>query len=178
MYVSEDFFVREELLKHYHDDLLAKHFDVDKINKLLDCKYYWKSIIKDVKEYINTCNICQRVKMKLCLLYDELRLLFQLTNFWKEITMNFITNLSLSKWKEVMYDLILVIVNHYMKIMYYLSMKKTWTVVKLAELFFKEVTLRYEILNDIIINKNTLFINAFWSEIYFQAKMKFHAKMK
>ncbi len=40
LYVSEDFSVREELLKHHHDDSLARHFDADKINELLDCKYY------------------------------------------------------------------------------------------------------------------------------------------
>jgi len=40
LYVLKDLSVREELLKHYHDDLLAKHFDADKISELLDCKYY------------------------------------------------------------------------------------------------------------------------------------------
>jgi len=60
-----------------------------------------------------------------------------------------------------MYDLILMIVDHYMKMMHYLSMKKILTVVKLAELFFEKVTLRYKILNNIIINKDNLFINAF-----------------
>ncbi len=172
LYVSEDLSVRKELLKRHHDDLLAKHFDADKISELLDCKYYWKSMIKNVKEYINTCDICQRVKMKHHLSYDELRLLSQLTNLWKEITMNFITDLSSSKWKEVVYDSILVIVNHYMKMTRYLSMKKTLTVVKLAELFFEKIALKYEISNDIIINKDTLFISVFWSEVCFHTKMK------
>ena len=58
LYVSEDISVRKELLKHYYDDFLTRHFNVDKINKLLNCKYYWKNMIKDVKKYINTCNIC------------------------------------------------------------------------------------------------------------------------
>jgi len=60
-----------------------------------------------------------------------------------------------------MYDLIFMIVNHYMKMMHYLFMKKTLTVVELAELFFEKIVLKYEILNDIIIDKNSLFINAF-----------------
>jgi hypothetical protein len=60
-----------------------------------------------------------------------------------------------------MYDLILMIVDHYIKMMHYLSTKKILTVVKLAELFFEEVALKYEMLNDIIIDKNSLFINAF-----------------
>jgi len=59
------------------------------------------------------------------------------------------------------YDLILMIVDHYIKIMHYLSIKKILTAVKLAELFFKEVALKYEMLNDIIIDRNNLFINVF-----------------
>ncbi len=154
LYVSENFSLKEELLKHHHDDLLARHFDADKISELLNCKYYWKSMIKNVKEYINTCDICQRVKMKRHLSYDELRSLFQLTDSWKEITMNFITDLSSSKWKEVMYDLIFVIVNYYMKMTRYLFTKKTLTVVKLTELFFEKIVLKYEILNDIVRNQH------------------------
>ncbi len=172
LYVSEDLSVREKLLKRHHDNSLAKHFDADKISELLDCKYYWKSMIKDVKKYIDTCNICQKMKMKCHLSYDKLKSLSRFTNSWKEITMNFITNLSFSKWKEVVYDLILVIVNHYMKMTRYLSMKKTLTIVELAKLFFKQIALRYEVLNDIIINKDNLFINAFWSEVCYHVKMK------
>ncbi len=64
LYVSEDFSIKEELLKCHNNNFLAKHFDANKINELLNCKYYWKSIIKNVKKYINTCNIYQKVKMK------------------------------------------------------------------------------------------------------------------
>ncbi len=60
-----------------------------------------------------------------------------------------------------MYDLILVIIDYYMKMTCYLSIKKTLTVIKLAKLFFEKIALRYEILNDIIIDKDSLFINVF-----------------
>jgi len=54
-----------------------------------------------------------------------------------------------------------MIVNYYMKMMRYLSIKKILTVVKLAELFFEQIALKYEISNDIIIDRDNLFINAF-----------------
>ncbi len=56
--------------------------------------------------------------------------------------------------------------------MHYLFTKKTLTIIKLAELFFEKIALRYEISSDIIIDKDSLFINAFWSEICFHMKMK------
>ena len=60
-----------------------------------------------------------------------------------------------------MYDSILVIVDHYMKMTYYLFIKKILTVIKLTEFFFEKIALKYEISNDIVINKDSLFINAF-----------------
>ncbi len=121
---------------------------------------------------MNTCDICQRVKIKRHLSYDELRSLSRLTNSWKEITMNFITDLSSSKWKQVVYDSILVIVDHYMKMTRYLSTKKTLTVIKLAELFFEKIALRYETSSDIVIDRDSLFISAFWSKICYHVKVK------
>ena len=43
----------------------------------------------------------------------------------------------------------------------YLFIKKTLTIVKLTKLFFKQIALKYEISNDIVIDRNNLFINAF-----------------
>jgi len=63
--------------------------------------------------------------------------------------------------KKVVYDSILVIVDCYMKMTRYLFMKKTLTVVELAKLFFEKIALRYEISNDIIIDRDSLFISAF-----------------
>ncbi len=86
--------------------------------------------------------------------------------------MNFITDLSSSKWKQVVYDSILVIVDHYMKMTRYLSTKKTLTVIKLAELFFEKIALRYETSSDIVIDRDSLFISAFWSKICYHVKVK------
>jgi len=59
------------------------------------------------------------------------------------------------------YDLILMIVNYYIKMIHHFLIKKTLTVVKLTKLFFKKVVLKYKVSNDIIIDRNNLFINVF-----------------
>ena len=40
LYVLEETFVREELLRRHYNDLLTKYFDVDKTLKLMTRKYY------------------------------------------------------------------------------------------------------------------------------------------
>ena len=58
LYVLEETFVREELLRRHYNDLLTEYFDVDKTLKLMIRKYYWDSIKTDVKSYVNTCDVC------------------------------------------------------------------------------------------------------------------------
>ncbi len=106
----------------------------------------------------------------------RLQVIFYLREFCSLDTNSIESLMSQSNWCHknvwIYYYLILVIVDYYMKMTRYLFIKKTLTVVKLTELFFKKIALRYEISNDIIINKNSLFINAFWSKICYHVKVK------
>ena len=111
LYVPKEASVCKELLRRHYDDPLAGHFGVNKTSELMGQKYYWSSMKADVKEYVDTCNICKRVKVKRHRLYGELNALPQPTGSWKEITMDFITDLPPSKRKSNVYDAILVVVN-------------------------------------------------------------------
>ncbi len=57
-YVFEKKFLRIELLKRHHDDILTNYFDVKKTIKLFNKKYHWSKMIKYVKFYIKICDIC------------------------------------------------------------------------------------------------------------------------
>ena len=72
VYVSEKESVRAELLKLHHNDVLAEHFSVKRTLKLLTQKYYWIDMYADVKEYVTSCDICQRVKVSQYHLYSEM----------------------------------------------------------------------------------------------------------
>ena len=57
LYISNKTSIREELLKRYHDNLLAGHFEVAKIIELISRKYFWESIKADIKKYMNIYNV-------------------------------------------------------------------------------------------------------------------------
>ena len=48
--------IQEDLLKQIHDDM--GHMSI----QLLDRKYFWPRLYKEVTNYINSCVICQRVR--------------------------------------------------------------------------------------------------------------------
>ena len=172
LYVPEEASVREELLKRHHDDPLAGHFGVDKTLELMGRKYYWDSIKADVKSYVDSCDICQRKKVKRHRPYGELSALPQPSGPWKEITMDFITDLPPSRRKGHVYDAILVVVDRYTKMVRYLPTTKKINAPELEELLMQEVFLRFGAPEGIVTDRGSVFTSAFWSQVCYQMKMK------
>ena len=66
--------------------------------------------------------------------------------------MDFITGLLLNKHQYNVYNFILVIINRYIKLVYYFVIIKNINIMILINLFFKKVILHYNILDSIINN--------------------------
>ena len=58
LYVLKEKSLKAELLKHYYNNVLAEYFEVERTLKLIDHKYYWSDMSKDIKNYIFLYNIC------------------------------------------------------------------------------------------------------------------------
>jgi len=86
--------------------------------------------------------------------------------------MNIIIDLSSCKWDNSVYNAILMIVDCYIKITKYISTSKTLTAVELANIFFKKIICQYDISKEIVLNRDSIFISSYWSEIYYQIKIK------
>ena len=122
--------------------------------------------------YVKIYNVCQRIKVLRHKLYKKLSFLSILKVSWKKIFMNFIIDLFLSKRDNVVYDLILIIINKYIKMIKYLSINIKINVSKLTNVFFEKIVLHFDMLTDIINDKDFLFINIFWSTFCYHAKIK------
>ena len=60
-----------------------------------------------------------------------------------------------------MYNLILIIMNRYIKIIKYIFIIVKIVVVTLTKMFFKKIVLRFDFFNDIMNDKKFVFINVF-----------------
>jgi hypothetical protein len=92
-----------------------------------------------------------------------MRLLKVLTGAWKSIILDFIIKLLLSKeaLTGVTYNLILVITNRLIKYAYFIPYKENLTVEELVYIFNRNIITNYEILKEIISNRDKLFISNF-----------------
>ena len=66
-----------------------------------------------------------------------------------------------SKKRDVVYDLILMIIDRYIKMIKYVSIIKKIDIAKLMKIFFKKIILRFDMSNKIINNRKLVFTNAF-----------------
>ena len=82
-----------ELIRKYHDNLLAGHFEIEKIQDLFSRKYYWPTLHHDVKDYVKGYNICRALKAVCHKLYKDLQSLLMPTYCWKDLFMDFVTDL-------------------------------------------------------------------------------------
>ena len=58
VYVLKEELVRAKLLKLHYNDVLVRHFSVERTLELLTQKYYWIDMHADVKEYVASYDIC------------------------------------------------------------------------------------------------------------------------
>ena len=75
--------------------------------------------------------------------------------------MDFITNLLPSKYRNYVYNIILVVVNKYIKMLCYILTIKKINAIKLTKLFFTEITLKFGTLDSIIIDRESIFTSTF-----------------
>ena len=64
-----------ELISWHHNNPLAKHFGFDKTKELIDRKYYWLSLRKDVEAYVKGCDVYLALKAVGHKLYRDLQAL-------------------------------------------------------------------------------------------------------
>ena len=54
--------MRENIIRELHSSVLARHFGKDKILALIEDKYYWPKIKRDITRHVARCRICQMAK--------------------------------------------------------------------------------------------------------------------
>ena len=139
--------------------------------------YYFLKMRRQIVETIRKCDICVKIKHNQHKFYESLKNSSTSDRAWKSIALDFI--IKLLKFKEkitkAIYDFILIIVNRLIKYNYFLSYKEESTAKDLIYTFFKTIIANYELSDEIISNKDKLFISKFWKSLIDQ--LKIHHKL-
>ena len=152
------------LISRNHNNLLAVHFCIKKKRELVVQKYYWSLLCHNIENYVKGCDICFALKAVSHKSYGDLQSLLMPTYRWKDLSIDFITDLPiLTDWKGDSYDSIFIIVNRLTKMVYYKPVKVTIHAPGLAEVIINVVMRHYGLLDSIVTDRGLVFTSKIWS---------------
>ena len=155
--------LREQLLHEHHDVATAGHLGVDKTLASLQRLFYWPGMHASVREYVTTCESCQRNKPSHALKAGKLQPLPPPATPWESISMDFITGLPAT---AAGYDAILTFVDRFTKQSHFIPTTTTCSAVDAASLFIREIYRHHGLPTSIVSDRDARFTSRFWQTVF------------
>jgi transposase InsO family protein len=165
VYVPNDPATRAGIMRLNHDDpWQGGHFGHEKTQAMIMRYYYWPRIRADINEYIDTCDVCQRMKVPRHKPYGLLAPLPIPKGPWEDISLDFIVGLPPSMRMGVAYDSVLVIVDRFSKMVRYIPTVKEVKASEVGQLLLDEVISKFGTPRSIVSDRGSVFTSAFWGD--------------
>ncbi len=98
-----------------HDNPLAGHFGYLCTFELVRQKYHWPGISRNIKEYVNKCDTCHRIKPVRHKLYGTSNFLPQFLGPFTDLTKDSITDILPYEYQKTVYDFVFLVLFRYTK---------------------------------------------------------------
>jgi len=131
VYVPKDEKLRAEIIRLHYNAPMGGHGGQWKTTELVTRNFWWLGVSREVKQYVEGYNMCQRNKNQTQGPVSKLMPNSILEKPWSHISANFITKLPLVQE----YNSILVVVDRLTKMVHFIPTTEKTTVERLARLF-------------------------------------------
>ena len=161
LWVSNDMNLIISLICEAYNSSTCEHFKASRTIKLLQQNYYWLNMQNEVSQYIRNCYKYQRSKTSKDKYNDLLHFLSILTQRWKNISMNFITNLLDSE----NHNAILIVINTLSKERHYIlcsTNDKEISVEVIVNLLVRKMFRIHELSSFIVLDRESQFVIIVW----------------
>ncbi|MBW0549063.1 hypothetical protein O181_088778 [Austropuccinia psidii MF-1] len=165
--VPNDPTIQLSILQKRHDSPLAGHHGQEKTLKLVKQDFHWSSMTQFIKDYVPSCQQCSRNKNIHHRKFGLLKTLPIPNGPWICLSMDFITQLPLSN----SFDSILVIVDRFSKMAFFIPTMSSITSLYLAHLFIKNIFSKHGLPSSIVSDRGPLFVSSFWTNLCQQLKI-------
>ncbi|KAF5784342.1 putative nucleotidyltransferase, Ribonuclease H [Helianthus annuus] len=158
--VGYDQQLRQELIKVCHATAMGGHSGVHATHQRLKGMFYWKGQVKQIKQFVRACSICQQAKHETVAYPGLIQPLPVPTAVWSDISMDFITGLPKSQGKEVIF----VVVDRLTKYAHFIALSHSFTAANVAQAFLDNVYKLHGWPSSIVSDRDTIFLSNFWKE--------------
>ncbi|MBW0507815.1 hypothetical protein O181_047530 [Austropuccinia psidii MF-1] len=127
--------IQLNILQMSHESPLADHPGQERTLNLIKKNFHWAGMNQLIKDYVSSCQKCSRNKNIHHKKFGLLKPLQNPSGPWNSLSMDFITQLPLSK----NFDSILVVVDRFSKMAIFIPTYGTITALDLAQIFISDV---------------------------------------
>ena len=125
--------------------------------------FWWRSMKKEIAEYVSKCDTCQKVKAEHQRPAGLLKPL-DIPNWkWEDICMDFITGLPMTLLKK---DAICVGVDRLTKSAHFIPTNQKYSYDKLAELYLERIVSIHGVPKTITLDRGSVFTSSFWKSLH------------
>jgi hypothetical protein len=128
--------LRARIMREHHDAPAAGHRGIAKTIELVERQYWWPTLRNDVKQYVQTCDSCQRTKATNQAQPGLLQPLPIPGARWASVTMDMVTKLPTTPRG---YDSILVFVDRLTKYAHFIPTTEKLSAKGFARLFVQHI---------------------------------------
>ena len=161
VYVPKNEKLRVEIIWLHHDTPIAGYGGQWKTIELVTRNYWWPGMTKEVKQYIEGCDQCQKMKNRVEMLAGKLKPNQIPEKLWQYISVNFIMKLPVSKD----HDSILVVCDRFSKMSHFVATTEKTTAEGLARLLRDNVWKLHGLLESMILDRGPQFAAGMMREL-------------
>ena len=154
IYMLKDGELRVEIIQLHHNVLAARYRGQWKTVELVTRNYWWPGVTKDIRRYVEECNLCQRMKNRTKEMAGKFKLREVLEKPWTHLTVDFIMKLPVVVGK----DAILVVYDRLSKMTYFVATTEGTSAEGLARLFRDNVWKLHRLLKSIVLDREPQFM--------------------
>lgn len=155
--------LRLQLLQECHDPPTAGHLGFDKTYELMHRMFYWPRMDKSVRNFVSTCDVCQRIKDSTTAPTGLLQPLPVPTTRFEQVSLDLITQLPKTK---LGHDAIVVFVDRLSKLAYFCPTTSNVDAPGVASLFFGTVWRHHGLPRVLVSDRDPRFISKFWQSLF------------
>ncbi len=164
-YVPEE--LEQGVISSHHDDPLHGHPGITRTMELIKRHYEFPNMKDKVSKFIKQCVSCQQNKHSTHAKYGEAQAMEPPTAPWTNITMDFVTQLPVSRdpVTDYTYDSIFVVVDRFTKAAEFVPFRHSYTAEQLARVFLDRIVRHHGIPESIISDRDKLFTSNYWTTL-------------
>lgn len=152
--------LRTAIIQKTHDSSISGHPGRDATYAMLARQFFWPGCSHDVRRFVNNCDVCGRTTIWRQRKWGLLKPLPIPQRPWRSISMDFITDLPNVDGQQAC----LVVTDRLTKGVMFIPVQ-AMTAEGTADLFISNVYRRHGLPSDIISDRGTQWVNAFWKRV-------------